>query len=115
MCAARQSCKRRVYHGSRPSVQDDAVLARDDAVVDLKSPTRRADVMVGLAVIAASIVVAIVIHRPVVYCSYIGPVPPRGCITTDYPMTLRLGIVAAGLSIAGLIIAIRRYQHRHRG
>jgi hypothetical protein len=87
----------------------------DDAVVDLRSPIKRVDVMVALAVIGASIVVAIVIHRPVVLCSYIGPVPPRGCITTDYPMTLRLGIVAAGLVVAGLITAIRRYQHRHRG
>ncbi len=76
---------------------------------------KRVDVMVALAVIAASIVVAIVIHRRVVYCSYIGPVPPRGCITTDYPMTLRLGIVAGGLVVAGLITAIRRCQHRHRG
>ncbi len=76
---------------------------------------RRVDVIVGLAVIALSIVVATVIHRPVVHCSYIGAVPPRGCITTDYPMTLRLGIVAAGLVAAGVIIAIRRYAQRHRG
>jgi len=76
---------------------------------------KRVDVMVDLAVIAASIAVAIVIHRRVVHCSYIGTVPPPGCITSDYPMTLRLGIVAAGLVVAGLIIAIRRYAHRHRG
>ncbi len=71
--------------------------------------------MVRLAVVAASIAAAIVIHRRVVHCSYIGPVPPPGCITSDYPMTLRLGIVAAGLVVAGLIIAIHKYAHRHRG
>jgi len=36
---------------------------------------KRVDVMVDLAVIAASIGVAIVIHRPVVHCSYTGPCP----------------------------------------
>src|SRR5260221_584334 len=110
-----RSCKRRVYPGSRRSLQDGAELAKDDAVGDLRSPMKRVDVMVDLAVIPASIVVAIVIHRRVVHCSYIGPVPPRGCITTDYPMTLRLGIVAAGLVAAGLITAVRRCQRRHRG
>ena len=76
---------------------------------------RRFDVLVALAVVVASIMLAILIHRRVVYCSYIAGPPPPGCITTDYPMTLRLGIVAAGLIVAGLIIAIRRYQHRHHG
>lgn len=97
----------------RPQVS--AKMAKDDAVVDLRDPVRRIDAAIALAVIVASIVAAIVIHRPVVHCSYIGPVPPRGCITTDYPMTFRLGIVGAGLAAAWLITAIRRYQRRHRG
>jgi hypothetical protein len=74
----------------------------------------RVDVMGGLAVVAASIVIAIVIHRPVVHCSYIGNVPPRGCITSDYSMIVREGIVIAGFIVAGLIIAIGRYAHRGR-
>jgi len=76
---------------------------------------RRIDVIVGLAVVAASIVTAIVIHRPAVYCSYpwSGP-PPPGCVTLDYSMTLRLGIVIAGLIVAGLIITIGSYSHRRR-
>jgi hypothetical protein len=77
---------------------------------------RRIDVLVGLAVTAASIVMAIVIHRPVTYCSYPGPgAPPPGCITSDYPMTLRAGIVVAGFIVALLIIAVGRYAHHRRG
>jgi len=38
---------------------------------------KRVDVMVDLAVIAASIGVAIVIHRPVVHCSYRSRAPTR--------------------------------------
>jgi hypothetical protein len=79
-----------------------------------KSPTKLADVKIGVTIIATSIVVALVIHRPVLKCSYIGSVPPRGCITADYPMALRLGIVGGGIVVAALIIAIRRYQDRHR-
>jgi hypothetical protein len=75
---------------------------------------RRIDVMGGLAVVAASIVVAIMIHRPAVHCSYIGNVPPPGCITYDYSMTLRDGIVIAGFIVAGLIIGIGRFAHRGR-
>ncbi len=36
-------------------------------------------------------------------------------VAVDYPMALRLGIVAAGFILGGLIIAIGRYAHRHRG
>ena len=75
---------------------------------------RRIDVMVGLVVVAASIVTAIVIHRPVIHCSYVGSVPPPGCITSDYSMALRDGIVIAGFIVGGLIIAIGRYAHRGR-
>jgi len=87
----------------------------DDAVVDLRGKMKRVDVMSGLTLIAASIVVAIVIRRTLSYCSYDGGPPPPCSHPTDYPMTLRLGIVAAGLVVAGLSIAIRRYAHRHRG
>jgi hypothetical protein len=77
---------------------------------------RRIDVMAGLAVGAASIVTAIVIHRPVIYCSYIGSgPPPPGCITSDYSMTLRVGIALAGFIVAGLIITIARYAQRRHG
>jgi hypothetical protein len=76
---------------------------------------RRIDVMVGLAVVAASIVLAIVIHRPVTHCSYPGPgAAPPGCNTSDYSMTLRVGIFVAGIIVAGIIIAMGMYaQRRH--
>ena len=74
---ARASRRRRVYHDRGPSLQDGAELEKDDAVVDLRSPMKRVDVMVDLAVIAASIGVAIVIHRPVVHCSYRSRAPTR--------------------------------------
>jgi hypothetical protein len=78
---------------------------------------RRINIMVGLPVVAASILLAIVIHRPLSYCSYPGELgaPPPCSRPVDYPMALRLGIVAAGFIVAGLIIAIGRYAHRRRG
>jgi hypothetical protein len=78
---------------------------------------KRMDVVVGLAVVAASVVTAIVIHhRPVSKCSYPwrGP-PPPGCISWDYSMTLRVGIVVAGLIVAGFIITIGTYTRRRWG
>lgn len=85
----------------------------EDAAVDLRS-LKRADIVVALAVVAASIVIAIAIQLPVTNCSYIGSVPPRGCFTTNYSMTFRLGIVGVGLVVAGLIVAVRWYMRRHR-
>lgn len=76
---------------------------------------RRIDVMAGLPVAAASIVLAMAIHRTLVYCSYPGGPPPPCSQPVDYPMALRLGIVAAGFIAAGLIIAISRHAHRRRG
>jgi hypothetical protein len=70
--------------------------------------------MAGLPVVAASIVLAIVIHRPLLYCSSPGGPPPPYSHPVDYPRALRLGIVAAGFILGGLIIAIGRYAHRHR-
>lgn len=100
----------------RPSRQDGADLAKDDAAVKLRRLTRRVEVLVSLAVVAASVVLAVVLHRTLVYCSYLGGQPPPPCShPTDYPMALRLGIVAAGLIIGGLIVAIGRYAHRRRG
>lgn len=75
----------------------------------------RLTIRAGSLVVGASIVVAIAIHRPVVHCSYLGGVPPPGCITSDYSMTLRVGIVIAGFIVA-LIILIggRMWSHRRR-
>jgi len=75
---------------------------------------RRTDIMSGLPVVAASIVLAMVIHRPLIYCSYPGGRPPPCSLPVDYPLALRLGIVAAGFILGGLIIAIGRYAHRLR-
>lgn len=82
--------------------------------VDLKALRARVDVIVGLAVVAVSIVLAIVLHRTLVACSYIGGPPPPCAHPTDFPIIFRLGIVAAGLLAAGLIITTRWLIHRHR-
>lgn len=64
---------------------------------------------------AASITVAVVIHRQVILCSYLGGQPPPPCSRpTDYPLDLRLGIVAGGLGAAALIMAISRLARKHR-
>ncbi len=89
--------------------------ARESSDKKALSLGRRIDIMGGLPVVAASIVLAIVIHRPLLYCSYPGGPPPPCSHPVDYPMALRLGIVAAGFILGGLIIAIGRYAHRHRG
>ena len=77
-------------------------------------PGRRIDALAGLPVVAASIVLATVIHRTLVYCSYARGQPPPCSHPADYPMALRLAIVAAGFIAAGLVIAIGRYAHRRR-
>jgi hypothetical protein len=99
----------------RPSRQDGADLAKDDAAVKLRRLTGRVEVLVSLAVVGASVVLAVVLHRTLVYCSYLGGPPPPCSHPMDYPMALRLGIVAAGLITGGLIVAIGRYAHRRRG
>jgi hypothetical protein len=72
-----------------------------DAAVDLRGLKERADIIVGVAVVVASILVAIGRHRTPVYCSYLGfpgQRPPPCARPHDYPWIIRLGIVAAGLS-----------------
>jgi hypothetical protein len=71
----------------------------------------------ALAVVAASIVTAIVIpYRTQLCCWSHGPHlgTPKPC-TAGYPMALRLRIVAAGSIVAGLISVIGRYARRRRG
>ena len=90
--------------------------ARESSDKKALSLGRRIDIMGGLPVIAASIVLAILLHRTgLASCSYIGAPPPPCSHPVDYPMALRLGIVPAGFILGGLIIAIGRYAHRHRG
>ena len=64
----------------------------------------RITIVAGSIIVGGSIVLAIVIHRPVVYCSYLRGAPPPGCITSDYSMAARAGIVIAGLILALLIM-----------
>jgi len=64
----------------------------------------RVMIVAGSLIIGGSIVLATVIHRRVVHCSYSGNVPPSGCITSDYSMTQRAGIVIAGFIVALLIL-----------
>lgn len=69
----------------------------------------------AVLVAAASITVAVVIHRQVILCSYLGGQPPPPCSRpTDYPLDLRLGIVAGGLVAAALIMAISRLARKRR-
>lgn len=73
----------------------------------------RVTIAAGSLIVAGSIVLAILIHRRVIHCSYIGNVPPPGCITTDYSITLRIAIVVAGFIIAlFILIAGRLWAHR---
>jgi hypothetical protein len=67
--------------------------------------------MLGLAVVAASIVVANSIHRPIYTGSCIRAPCPQ---TADYPVAFRLAIVAAGLLVAAIVIAIGSYTQRRR-
>jgi len=95
-----------------------AAAAALAAILNLTGPRRRIDILVGLAVVIGlavvtiSIVVAISIHQPLVSLPTCinGPCPKR----PDYPVALRVAIVAGGFLAAGLIIAIGRYPHRHR-
>ena len=69
------------------------------------------DVAISAVVVAVSIIVAVMIHRTLNFCSYGGGAPPPCSHPTDYPLAFRLGIVAAGLVIAGLAVVI---HHRRR-
>jgi hypothetical protein len=66
------------------------------------------DVAASVSVVAVSAVVAFIVHRTLIYCSYGGGPPPPCSHPTDYPLAFRLGIVGVGLVIAGLIVLIRR-------
>ena len=73
----------------------------------------RTAAVVAVLMVAASITVAVVIHRQVSLCSYLGGQPPPPCSQpTDYPLDLRLGIMAGGLVVAALIMAVSRMSRR---
>jgi hypothetical protein len=73
----------------------------------------RTAAVVAVLMVAASITVAVVIHRQVNLCSYLGGQPPPPCSRpTDYPLDLRLGIMAGGLVVAALIMAVSRMSRR---
>lgn len=75
----------------------------------------RADLVVGLLVAAAAVVVAIWMHRTEPWlrsasCIY------RPCAWQfGYTVIDRLGVVAAGLLAAGFIVAIGTFMRRHFG
>jgi hypothetical protein len=63
----------------------------------------RGAVVAASLVVAASVVVSVMIHRPLITCSRLaGSAVP--CPQHDYPLVLRLGIVAAGLVVAVLVV-----------
>jgi hypothetical protein len=66
--------------------------------------------------VVASVLVAIMIHRTLIYCSYLGGQPPPPCSRpTDYPLSPRLGIVAGGILISALIIVAERMLRHRQG
>jgi hypothetical protein len=72
--------------------------------------------VVGSIIVAGSIILAAVIRRPRVGCSHLGGLPaPRCPQPANDLMTLRVGIVIAGLIIAVLIVVGGRvWNRRHR-
>jgi len=75
----------------------------------------RIAVIAGSIITAGSIVAAIAIHRTLIYCSYLGGQPAPPCShPTDYPLDLRIGIVAAGLIVAAVTILVGGGIWRHR-
>jgi hypothetical protein len=74
----------------------------------------RMAVLAGSIVAIGSIVTAITIHRAVVYCAHFVSQPASSCPQfADYSAHLRLGIVAAGLIAAALIVLIGGGVRRH--
>lgn len=74
----------------------------------------RLAIVIGSVILVGSIVLAVVIHRPRVTCSY----PPGSkvisrCGPPDYSMTLRAEIVIAGLIVA-ILIVLASYLSRRR-
>ena len=70
----------------------------------------RADVVVGLVVVAASITVAIWMHRTdSTYSCLKAPCPP---LQIGYPVIHRLGVMAAGFVVAGMVVAFGSFM-RH--
>lgn len=69
---------------------------------------KRFGLVIGLIIFAASIVLAIVIHPAVNYCSYTGSVLPRGCPKSGSLSAprLRIGIAIAGLMVGALIVIV---------
>jgi hypothetical protein len=72
----------------------------------------RADLIVGVVVVAASVTVAISTHRTDRFYSCLqAPCPP---LRIGYPVVDRVVVVAAGFLAAGLIIAVGTFTRRHR-
>ncbi len=84
-----------------------------DALTNHKYLKTRADVVIGSVVVAASIMVAIWMHRlDSTYSCLRAPCPP---LRIGYPAVDRLAVVAAGFLVAGLIVAIGSLMRHHLG
>jgi len=79
--------------------------------MDHKNLKVRADLIVGLVVVATSIAVAIWMHRT--DNSYSCLQAPCPALKIGYPVIDRLLVVAAGFLVAGLIIAVGTFTRRH--
>jgi len=65
-------------------------------------------------VLASLIVLALTLHRSLVRCSYLGTTPPPCANPTDYPVILRVAIIAGGFVIATLTLIIVRLHARRK-
>jgi len=73
----------------------------------------RADLIVGLVVVAASIAVAVWMHRTDrTYSCLKAPCPP---LQIGFPVLDRVAVVAAGFLVAGFVIAIGAFKRHPRG
>jgi len=82
----------------------------EDVLMIHKNLKVRADLIVGLVVVAASIILAIWMHRTDrTYSCLKAPCRP---LQIGYPVMDRLAVVAAGFLTAGFVIAIGAFK-RH--
>jgi hypothetical protein len=82
----------------------------------VRDTKERVALAVGSIIVVLSVVIAFVIHLPIVRCSYLGgEVAPKCPQPTGWLIVIRAGIIICGLIIAlAIYIATRRLARRRR-
>jgi hypothetical protein len=82
----------------------------DDKTLGVEAMRLKLAVLTGSAVVAGATVLALTIHRTAITCAYLVSQPGSSCPSqaADYPLRLRIGIIVAGLIVAGLIASLGR-------